>query len=385
MWDRLKKISKCVNDNWYPLTVAFSLLAVFLAWCFFGVSPFQALREMKVKQEQSIKTINDIAYQRRLVKSGLSLGNTLLDESRYKAAENEFKKVLEIDRLNPKATIGILKTEIYKDIHSNFIPVALKKKIDHILSEDPNDPHASVLLGNLYMQMDDFLEAEVHINKALNLENSPPSAHYSRGLLFLKKNDIDHAFVEFKESARRSEFNEIYLNNLAYIHFLKGEIQTAIDIYEKILNLDHEFILPYCEIGLSHRLNGDLGKAIHYFTELDNHLRNKAFVNLDKNKGPWLFNTDPNLNADAICLYDINEKRVYALLSLGATLFINGEEKGAKIPMTSARLIEIDRKAEVLELVKRDLRRLRALRPKYDTPVYEFRTEFQKDLSPDRH
>jgi tetratricopeptide (TPR) repeat protein len=293
----------------------------------------------------------------------------------------EFKKNIDIDKLNPGARIGILKTEIYKHIHSHFIPVAMEKKISHILAERENDPHAFVLLGHLYMQMKDFPEARDYFKKAIDRENPPSSAYEGMGLLFLRENSMDNAFDMFKKAVEKSPFNEGCLNNLAYLYFLKGDFQTAIEHYEKILNLDHEFILPYCEIALSHRLKGELGKAAGYFTDLEKRLRDQKLINLDKNKGPWLFNAPAEPDLEPIRLFDVNDKRLYALLSLGATLFIRGEKTAAETQMANARAMDTDERAAVIDLVKRDLRRFQEVRPKQGDAVYEFRLKFQRDLS----
>ena len=376
----LKRSLEWINANWYSFTLALSILAAIIAWLFFGVSISQPFRDMQAKQAQSAKAINDIKYQSRLVKSGLLLGNTLLDDSRYMAADAEFKKIIAIDHLNPDARIGILKTEIYKNIHSHFIPVVMEKKIAHILTERPNDPHAFVLLGNLYMQMGKIPEAADSFQKAIDRKNPPSSAYYGMGLLHLKKNNITAAFDMFTNAVKKSELNEAYLNNLAYLYFLKGDFPTAIKNYETILNLDHEFILPYCEIALSYRLNGNLDKAIGYFKKLKKQLQNTALVNLDKNKGPWLFHSSTNLDLEATHLFEVNEKKMYAGFSLGATLFINGEKEAADIQMADATRIKTDRKSDIIDLVKRDLRKFEALHPEQSDSVYEFRRRFQKAL-----
>ena len=387
----LKKISsilKWINDNWYVATLLFSILVIFMAWQFFDVSPFQPFQEMREKQEVNRKRMRDFAFQEKLVKNYLKLGNFLLDDSRYKAAKKEFGKVLEVDKLNPEARTGILKTEIYEDIDSNFVPDAIEKKIKHIIAEYPNDAHSLVLLGKLYLQKGDLSEAEQNFQKAMDRKDHPSSAFFNMGNLFLLKKDINGAYEMFEKATKLSKFNEYYLNNLAYMYFLKSEfkndLQKPIEIYEKILKLDYEFILPYCEIALSYRLKGNLKEATDYFKKLKKLLRDEKLINLDKNKDSWLFITGSDHNWDEIRLDDIIEKRIYALLSLSSSLFLVEDKTKAKSKaeakeyIKEAQTIDSDQKEAVIHLVEADLQRVEKFWPKKSNPIYEFRKELSR-------
>jgi tetratricopeptide (TPR) repeat protein len=372
---RMKSIAKWIDDN---KIFIITILAVLLAWLHYDVSPFFPLEEMREKQVMSEKRMDDLRFQKELVKSSLELGNILLDAGRYKAAENEFKKALHMDKLNQEARIGILKTEIYKDIHSNFIPDVIRKRIEYILAENRDDPHAQVLMGNLYAQKGDLSEAADRFKKLIDKGNPPSSAYFSMGLLYLKQNNIDDVLKMFEEAVNLSEFNTEYLNNLAYTYLLKDNFEAALKNYEKILRLDHEFILPYCEIALAYRLQGDLDMALEYNKKLVRLLQDEKLINLDKNKSPWLFNANPAPGLNAITLYSIRDKRVYAHLNLAAGLFLTKGEKDktkAIEHMTKARAIKTDNKETVVDLLVRDLRRLETVRPETGDLIYEFRME----------
>ena len=350
---RLNELLKWINANWAVLGLGISLLGILIARLLFDVSIFQPFEEIAAKQAEYREKKKLKKHQKLMVDRHLKLGSYFLSNSRYNAAEAEFDKVLKIDKMNPAAQMGLFKTGVYKAFaEKEFIPEVVERQIHFILEEDPNDPHAHVIYGNLYAQLEDFDNARKQYELALKSVDKPASAYFGLGILYEKDNSLDKAIEMYQEAVKHSKWNERYLNNLASVYRKKGEYEEAIKKYEQVLRLDYEYLLPYMEISLVYRLSGDLKRAVVYQKRLVTLLNDSTLTGLQKNKEVWFFEAQ----GQQVKLYSVDEKKKYLFYSLCGTLYILGRDKDVKSYAKMAEAIQVGKNASIKRLVAQDLK-----------------------------
>lgn len=368
--NRVSRIFKWITDNWAAVGLCLSVLGILTAWLFYGVSIFQPFEEIAARQAEYRDKLKQKEFQQAMVERHLKLGKTFLDNSRYKAAKAEFENVLKLDKMNPDAQMGLFKTGLYEAMLGEYIPEVVERQIHFILQEKPKDPHALVLKGNLYAQLEDIDTAEEQYKKAIESDKETASAWFGLGIIYQKQDKADEALRMYKEAVKLSKWNERYLNNLASIYCKKEDYANAVENYELVLTLDYEYLLPYCEVALAYRLMGNLERAGDYQSRLVSYLYDETFSGLDKNKGVWFFETD---SKTVVSLYSLAEKRCYALYSLSMTLFLLGNDREAEQHARQGHDIETDQKASILNLVRWDLQRFEQKHPEYRERAKEYR------------
>ncbi|MEW6620890.1 MAG: tetratricopeptide repeat protein [bacterium] len=369
----LQKTSKTINwiNTHLPvLCVSLSIIAMLIAGVIYKVSIFHPLKRIAVEQAEYDEKLAKLKNQKEMVKRHLKLGKSFLDNSRYKAAKREFNNVLNLDKMNPEAQMGIFKTEVYEYMRGeDYIPEVVERQIEFILEEDREDPHALVLMGDLYASLDNMAMAEGYYKKALKSATETASAYFGLGIIYQKQNKTEDALKMYKQAVRLSKWNEHYLDNLAYLYLKKGDYRNAIENYQLILTLDYEFLLTYCEIAIAYWLMGDLDMAVRYQDRLVSLINDDNIAKLDKNNGVWFFEA----GREAVSLYSIEEKRYYALLSLSVTHFLSGRQEEADKYAQEAKAIEIATKADIKHLVLFDLHRFKDKHPAYSNQIERYR------------
>lgn len=106
--------------------------------------------------------------------------------------------------------------------------------------------------------------------------------HNNQGVVFMGRNDLDRAEVEFKTAV---EIDPLYAeghNNLGLIYKYKGQFEPAIDSLKRAIKLNPKWAAPYNHLGTVYLSQGELDKAIAHIkksTELDKKYAD-AFANL---------------------------------------------------------------------------------------------------------
>ena len=361
---RLVAVYKWADANWKLAGIILTLCGALIARGCFGVSLMQPFEELAVKQAEYREKQQNLEFQKTLVRRHIKLGNDLLDNERYSAAKKEFQAVREIDKTNPDAQIGLYKVSIYQALAGDdYLPELVDRQIQLTLDENPKDPHALVLMGTLHYQVDDQDEAEKYYQQAIasNQPQKPASAYFNLGQIYMDRKDLDKAIEMYKEAVNLSMWNERFLNNLAYAYLIKEDYDNAITNYEKVLDLDNLYILPNLEISFAFRFKGDLETASAYQEKLIDMLKDEKISGLEKNKGSWTVQAD----TETLELFDLPQKKAYALLTLSSTLFLLNQPDTAQTLAEEAFGIETDLQSEIRLQVGFDLKKLTEKQPGY--------------------
>jgi tetratricopeptide (TPR) repeat protein len=376
------------NERWAPLALIVFIFLFTLAVYHYDVSPDLAIKEIQVKQEEYQRKLKQKADKEAHIKRHLMLGKSFLNNSRYRAAEKVFKKVLDIEKTNLEAQMGLYKTELIAAMRKGeYIPEVIEKQIELILKENKNDAHALSLLGNLYAQLDLPDEAKVKYNKAIKSNPEIGSAYFGLGIIYEKENNFPVALQYYKKAVSISKWNERYLTNLAHAYARKGKYQKAIEKYEFVLTLDYEYLLPYLKVSHVYRLSGKLREAAWYLYELDRlfdkekkitdekgDVKKIKLIDFDKNNGVWFFETD----TEPVLLFTIEEKKCYALLSLSMTNFFLERESEAERFLQKANSSVCREKIFIKGLILSDLKVFESKQPAYKDKIEEYRVKIMQ-------
>ncbi len=362
--------SKWISDNWPLLAIC----GILIAWIVHDVSIFQPFEEMAARQAEYRGKKEKREDQMEMVERHLVLGNTFLDNSRFEAAKEQFNSVEKLDEMNPNAQMGLFKTGVYEAMQKNYIPEVVDRRIKFILAENAKDPHGLVLMGNLYEQIGRIDEAMAQYEEALKFdpesspffEAKPSSAYFALGLLYRRQGKNDKALEMGKNAVALSPFNERYLTNLACVYREKGDYKDAIEMLEKVLNLDNEYLLPYFEIALAYWMKGELDWAVTYQDRLAAMLKEEKYTDLSKNNDVWVFKA----GGEVVELFSIKEKRCYALYSLAATYHFLGMADESREYGGQARAMGVE--DGIPTLVREDVARFVK---KHPTPGNEQKTK----------
>jgi tetratricopeptide (TPR) repeat protein len=364
IWAKVVAVYKWADANWKLAGIILTLCGALIARGCFGVSLMQPFEELAVKQAEYREKQQNLEFQKTLVRRHIKLGNDLLDNERYSAAKKEFEAVRAIDKTNPDAQIGLYKVSIYEALAGDdYLPELVDRQIRLILDEKPQDPHALVLMGTLHYQVNDLDGAEKFYQQAIasTQPHKPASAYFNLGQISMNRKDLDKAIEMYKEAVNLSVWNERFINNLAYAYLIKEDFDNAITNYEKVLDLDNQYILPNLEISFALRFKGDLETASAYQEKLIAMLKDEKITSLDKNKGAWTVQADK----ETLELFDLPQKKAYALLTLSSTLFLLNQPARSQTLAEQALGIETDLKSEIKLQVGFDLKKLTEKQPGY--------------------
>ena len=145
--------------------------------------------------------------------------------------------------------MGLLKVSVFETFDpasiERYDPEIIERRLKTVLALRRNDTHALVYLGIANRNVDVVAE-EMYYNKALKADPDNALAYFLKGHLFARKGQGDEAMRMYEQAIERSPWNQIFLNNLAYEHYLRADYRRAADRYRQLLNLDPRLYVGYC-------------------------------------------------------------------------------------------------------------------------------------------
>ena len=238
------------------------------------------------------------------------IGMVYADLGDYHLAINAFQRALEIEPQLSVSSVQIARIFQQKGIYD--------QAIRHYTQALKTAPSAGVFgaLGTLWLLQNEFDQAVNSLQSALTfapdsatLNQNLLAAYHRWGVHYLKTDQLSEAFKCFERGLKRFPFSEILLSGRAATHTSAGEYQKALDIYQRILQINPEYTAA--RIGMGTTLN-NWGSQ---------HARNKDWEQA-------LAHYQQALEYDPACRP--------ALQNLGETLMRIGWEQGANGDMEGA-------------------------------------------------
>ncbi|MDQ3776709.1 MAG: tetratricopeptide repeat protein [Pseudomonadota bacterium] len=348
-----KRAFKFLSEHWPMLTVLVTLVTAAGAMFLEGFSPrypFRALafnekelahRELEFKEQQEAfeRAAQERGLKATLAQDSVRLAKSFLDVGQIEEAKRAYEKALELDPLHLEARHGRFKTEVYgMAAAGQHDPEIIRKRLESLLAIDAKDPHALSMLGNLYARAG--LGREEAIGKyrqAIAIDPTVAEAHFGLATLYLKDEDLAEAQGPIEEAVQLSPWNPRYLETLAYVRDRRGNVREALELYQRAINLDGQYLSPYFEIAALQRRQGYLEGALATGQRLAALLDDPKISALPKNQEALYSLVEER----PVYLRQPEAKRCYAYWTVSATAYLLQQPEVARDAAARARALSI--------------------------------------------
>ncbi|UCB46269.1 MAG: tetratricopeptide repeat protein [Spirochaetota bacterium] len=189
-------------------------------------------------------------------------GYNLLKERRYREAESRFQKILQFDKKNIYALVGL--GDVYKG-EKNF-----KQAEDYYqeaLKVDPVNKFALIGLADTYRGLKNFKDAIKTWEEYLSFgENEYDISVLTRlGDTYKKTGMTDQALEQYNKAISMDPSNPYALSGLALLHFQLGNYQKSLSYWNTLLKIEEDGIKVLTNIGNCYRKLNKYNDALKYF------------------------------------------------------------------------------------------------------------------------
>jgi len=189
----------------------------------------------------------------------LSLLNNLSFRNRLKAEFYNEYFTSEIIRFYSLAYYDVGK-EFLKDSRYRQAEEVFKKSLD--IYELPQVYNS---LGFICFIQGDYKRAEEFYNKALSFKEDSPEIYYNLGLLYKKKGELNKAENFFLKIIELSENDYEAYFNLALIYMEESDFLKAEEKFNKCIKIDPDNPAPYSNLGIIYAKQSNIDSAINLF------------------------------------------------------------------------------------------------------------------------
>jgi tetratricopeptide (TPR) repeat protein len=155
------------------------------------------------------------------------LGDVYRQNRRWADAESEYSKALALEPDNRSGRLG-LAISLFADGKRDVALAADQL----LLQTNPNDPHANLLAGEIFIQLNQYSDAEIFLNRCSGIQSEfLPRVHALRGEVYANTNRIPEALSEFKLGMNSDEDGSIHFQ-MARLYQKIGDKKAAAEAFQ---------------------------------------------------------------------------------------------------------------------------------------------------------
>jgi tetratricopeptide (TPR) repeat protein len=224
----VQSVAAFAVSNWVLLTFLVTIASAIYVKIRFNIDYFESIRDQATK-----KTLSEF-YR--------FLGDRMMVTGEWNAGEAAYRDAIAINPTNIKASYGIAKVSVFQPMTGQkfYAPDIADAKLDYLIANPPKNATELELRRNL---------AELYFLK-------------SRNRSFLADEDGNREWLNKAIAADPSYF--IAYINLGFIYNKEGNIEKAIDCYQKAAALEPDFQLVNNNLGSCYSSAAQFDKAIEY-------------------------------------------------------------------------------------------------------------------------
>lgn len=270
---RIESAVERALSKWQIHLLILTCLGFLLGWLVYGVSPLHSLKEIARKQEED-------RTRGRMVRRHLELAGQFLNVAQWEAARGEFEQALRLDPLSSEAQLGVFKTRVAETLSERqyYDPEVVEKRIDLILKDRKDDPHALAMLGTLYERLDEQ-QAIAYYQRAIQIEPGLAAAYSGIAIIHDRHHRMGEALEMYEKALSLSKWNRVVLGNLIDLYQQMGDAEPdperARARYRQVtergallMRLDSTLLLAGMTVGQAHLRLGDLEAAGKIYEDL---------------------------------------------------------------------------------------------------------------------
>jgi tetratricopeptide (TPR) repeat protein len=296
----------------------------------------------------------------------VSEGNSLLNVGQYAESKRYFELALGRNPLSSTARLGRDTADLAA---LSDKPVIFEQRLRSLQSKHPRDPHLKVLEGDYYYASHEYEKAETAYQEAVNGNPHLAEGWFRLGVLWDQKGVPGESMEMYRRAVQESTYSPKYTNNLADLHFQRGEYHKALQTYQKI----SMFPLAALECARIHVLLNELPEALALQERAVVALQNTSQTSKADDQAPWYLKLD---RSQAIRLTTAGEKMCFARLNLAATRFLRNDLAGSARTISEAVPVCGEFAVEIKALLKSHLARLAEEQPSLAKSAFAFSSKY---------
>jgi len=221
------------------------------------------------EEEKTLKASRPVNPEvRKACARGMYYMNKLTREG-FEKGVGYYKQAIEIDPADPEPYIGLAvgygSAGHGAGIGSLEMAKAYAIKAIELDTEElhPNLADAHVVLAERYLYHDyDFVNAEHHLKRAIDLNPSSAPARYTYGWYLALANKVDEAADEMKKAIEIDPLDPICPGYLAWLYQWFGRYEDALTYAKNALKINPEYPMAYYVMGMVYAEMGRYEEAI---------------------------------------------------------------------------------------------------------------------------
>jgi tetratricopeptide (TPR) repeat protein len=261
---RVKKAHRLALENWTILSILGAIVVGIYVQLHFGVDYFESYR--------------NTAETRRLSDFYCRLGDRLMTYSEWKAAEDAYRKALEINRNNIDATHGIVESQVFQPVGEDqyVAPEVVNARLKYLAKHFPDDHQVDYLQGIAYLLNNDNKKALTHLKRSIDkfekakqasrdadMDDGFVGAYIQLGYVSQAENQYREAIDYLELAVRYAPDHPIANNNLGYCSLLTGNHARAVECLLRAFT-ESGRALTALNLGDAYLYSNDPSAALQY-------------------------------------------------------------------------------------------------------------------------
>lgn len=158
------------------------------------------------------------------------MGDNLLEQQEWAAAEEAFRTAVEINPNNIEATYGIAKSTIFSPLEGQryVAPETARIRLDYLLENFPDDYQLDYFKGLIYLYQWDDVNARLWFQKAIDEHPDFAAGYANLGYIEVRNGNIDGALDYTTQAVDLDPESAMASNNLGFMQMLKGDFEQAV-------------------------------------------------------------------------------------------------------------------------------------------------------------
>jgi len=306
---RFRRFRKFIISYWFLFSFLVAFLTVVYVKVKFDIDYFEDYRNISTTKELS-------EFYRQL-------GDTLMADIEWTAAEDAYRTALEINRNNIEATYGIIKAQVFKPIEGEkfFATEVVEAKLNYLLSHFPDDYQVYFLKGLLHLYQGDNENAKLWFQKAINKNPNFVGGYINLGFIKQRSFDIEGAVRNFKKALELSPNYVTAHNNLGFLYLILANFTESVEHLKRAYDLSPN-LLTAINLGDAYRYSGRFDTALRWHQHALDVMREPGIENDRYIGGLWLYNYMPQKSGDletiklSVEVSSLRQKKVFVHYAL---------------------------------------------------------------------
>jgi tetratricopeptide (TPR) repeat protein len=317
---RIQHLGALITQYWVLFSVLGALATALYVQYRFDIDYFEDYRN-----QATTKNISEFYRQ---------LGDRMLANSEWKAAEDAYRAALEVNPNNSAATYGILKSQVFQPLEGEqyYVPEVVDTKLEFLLSAFPEDYQVHFLKGTYYLFQGDDENAREWLQSAIERNPQFIGSYLNLGYIEQRSANLEEAQRQFEKvlALDPDGDNAMAHNNLGFLHLLQLDFDGAVRHLERADALSPH-LLTTINLGDANLFMGNFSRALQVHTFALGLLNSPGIENERYVGGQWLYNFMPLEQGDretiqhAVHVGSLSQKKavLYYRLSLDQALVGN--------------------------------------------------------------